>query len=309
MIKSFRLEMNKDGLPSLARFKKDGTKIAKTLEQPVLVSINICNLKYFNEIYGTAEGDWLISYMVQFYCFENPNCVLATKSYVDHILILCEGYGQTKDELISKYESLGDQFLHDVNDRYHNASIHIICGMYAIRPDDDFLIAQDNARYARRSITNSYTTTVAFYTDHLREDSLTIASVIPNFEQALAKNEIIVLLQPKYSVRDRKVIGAEALSRFYDPNGEIVSPTLFVPVLEDASIVSQLDFEVIKQIVPLQKRWMEEGRELFPISVNLSRVDFLEYGFIEKVDALIESSGIPKSCIEFELTETAVVEN
>ena len=54
---------------------------------------------------------------------------------------------------------------------------------------------------------------------------------------------------------------------------------------------------------------MEDGRKLFPISVTLARVDLLEETFTDKIDALVEESGIPKNVIEFEFTETVLVEN
>ncbi len=309
MVKNVGLELNNDGLPSLARFKKVGSRMALSMEQPVLLSINLCNLKFFNEIYGPAVGDDLINYMVHYFCFDNESCELGTRSYVDHLLILCEGNGESRLELSDRYEDFLNQFLDNVNRKYPRARIHLDCGMYIIQPGDDFLSAQDNARYARRSIHNSYSNTIAFYEKTLREESLAKASVIPNFERAIENGDIMVLLQPKCSASTNEMIGAEALSRFRDEEGNIISPDLYVPILENASVVSQLDFEVLCQVVDLQRRWMNEGRRMIPISVNLSRMDFLEPGFIEMVDDFITASNVPKEMIEFELTETAVVEN
>ena len=309
MVKNIGLEINSDGLPSLARFKKVGSRMALSMKQPVLLSINLCNLKFFNEIYGPSVGDDLLNYMVRYFCFDNDNCELGTRSYVDHLLILCEGHGETQEELSSQYEELGNTFLSNVNDMYPRAKIHLDCGMYIIQPGDDFLSAQDNARYARRSIHNSYSNTIAYYEKTLREESLAKASVIPNFERALENNDIMVLLQPKCSANTNEIIGAEALSRFRNEEGDIISPDIYVPILENASVVSQLDFEVLCQVIELQSKWMKEGKDLFPISVNMSRMDFLEPGFIEMVDDFVSKSGVPKNMIEFELTETAVVEN
>lgn len=309
MVKNVGLELNNDGLPSLARFKKVGSRMALSMEQPVLLSINLCNLKFFNEIYGPAVGDDLINYMVHYFCFDNESCELGTRSYVDHLLILCEGNGESRLELSDRYEEFLNQFLDNVNRKYPRARIHLDCGMYIIQPGDDFLSAQDNARYARRSIHNSYSNTIAFYEKTLREESLAKASVIPNFERAIENGDIMVLLQPKCSASTNEIIGAEALSRFRDEEGNIISPDLYVPILENASVVSQLDFEVLCQVVDLQRRWMNEGRKMIPVSVNLSRMDFLEPGFIEMVDDFITAANVPKEMIEFELTETAVVEN
>ena len=295
--------------PSLDKFKKKGKKLVDDMQQAVLISINLRNLKYFNEIYGTKEGDILIQNMVDYFCYDNENCIIGTKSYVDHILILCEGYNYSKEELISYYDDFAKSFIDKTNKEYPRAKISLDLGMCIVSKNEDFIVAQDNARYARRSIGNSYDTAVAFYSEELRKKSLEKASIIPNFQKAIDDDAIIVLLQPKYSVEENRIVGAEALSRFRDEEGNIVSPALFIPVLEEASIIYQLDYEVLRQVVDMQKRWMEDGRKLFPISVNLSRVDLLEETFIDKIDALVEESGIPKNVIEFEFTETVLVEN
>lgn len=296
-------------LPSLEKFKRMGKKLALNMQQAVLLSINLRNLKYFNEIYGTKKGDDLIQRMVDYFCFDNKNCIIGTKSYVDHILVLCEGYDYSKEELIRYYDKYSRVFLEEINNIYPRAKVHIDIGMSLVDGNEDFIVAQDNARYARRSISYSYDTSVAFYSEELRKKSLEKASIIPNFQKAIDNNDIIVLLQPKYSVEENRIVGAEALSRFKDEDGNIVSPALFVPILEKAHIIYQLDYEVIRQVVNIQKKWQDEGRELFPISVNLSRVDLLEDNFMERIDNLVSEAGIPRNSIEFEFTETVLVEN
>ena len=62
------LEHKTEELPSLERFKMLGSKVVVEMKKPVLSSFNLRNLKYFNEIYGTAKGDWLITLMVDYFC-------------------------------------------------------------------------------------------------------------------------------------------------------------------------------------------------------------------------------------------------
>ncbi len=301
--------MSQSKFPRLDEFMKRGSELAKSLDKAVLISINLRNFKYFNEIYGVKKGDWLILRMIEYFCLDNAKCVLGAKSYIDHIVILCEGADSTQEELMDYYEEYAKVFIDDINMSYPRSKVNVQMGMYILKENEDFLVAKDNARYARRSILNSYDTTLAYFTDELRIKSIEVASVIPNFKNSIENDGIIVMLQPKFSVEQDKIIGAEALARFRNDKGELVSPALFIPVLENANIIYQLDFEVLRQVVEMQKRWLEEGKELFPISVNLSRMDLLEEGFIEELDALIEESKVPKQYIEFELTETVVVEN
>ena len=179
--------------PSLDKFKRKGKKLVDDMQQAVLISINLRNLKYFNEIYGTKEGDILIQNMVDYFCYDNENCIIGTKSYVDHILILCEGYNYSKEELISYYDDFAKSFIDKTNKEYPRAKISLDLGMCIVSKNEDFIVAQDNARYARRSIGNSYDTAVAFYSEELRKKSLEKASIIPNFQKAIDDDAIIVL--------------------------------------------------------------------------------------------------------------------
>ncbi len=133
--------------------------------------------------------------------------------------------------------------------------------------------------------------------------------IIEVFQNAIEEQNVIVLLQPKFSATENRIRGAEALARIEDENGDLISPMLFIPILEERDMVTELDMEIVRQVTDLQKKWQDEGRKLLPISVNLSRKDFYRENFVEKLDAIVKDKGIPSSCIEFELTETAVVEN
>lgn len=302
------LEHKTEELPSLERFKMLGTKAVREMKRPVIASFNIRNLKYFNEIYGTKKGDWLISLMVDCFCRDNRTSILGTMSYVDHLLILCEAADMTKEDVLAYYQEIETSFQKRVRESYDRVNIYVECGLYVMQPGDSFIYAQDNARYARRSIRKSYSNTVAFYSEEQRASTIKRAGVIPNFEHALDANEIQVYLQPKCSASSGRIIGAEALSRFCDEDGTMLSPAMYVPILEQAGVVSRLDYEVLERCVELLAKWREEGHELFPISVNLSRIDLMDDAFIDSLDRLVEDAGVEKCYIEFELTETVLVE-
>ena len=303
------LERKSEELPSLERFKMLGAKVVDEMDKPFLASFNLRNLKYFNEIYGTEQGDWLIDLMVDYFCRINKKAILGSMSYADHLLVLGEAGSMSGEELKDFFREISDRFVAKVNEKHGRASVHVECGLYLMQPGDSFIYAQDNARFARRSIRHNYSDTIGFYSEQLRQKSVKKASIIPNFEHAMDSDGIQVYLQPKYSVVENKIIGAEALSRFCDEDGEILSPAMYVPILEQAGIVSRLDYQVLEKSVSLLEKWKEEGRELFPISVNLSGIDLEDDEFINQLDALVENAGIDKGLIEFELTETVLAKD
>lgn len=292
-----------------SEFKWVGGRMCRDMDQPVIASINIRNLKYFNETYGYSCGDELIAEMTAYFGTKDKHCRLLTKTYADHLVILTEGYGVSERFLTARMQMEIGQFIEKVNKTYPMSKIHISCGIYIMQENDTFQYALDNARYAMKSITYKYKDVIALYKEELRTRSLEEASVIPNFEKALENNKIRLYLQPKYSIRKQCVVGAEALSRIEDEYGNVLSPNTYVPVLETAELITELDYQMIVLVLEQMKKWQELYGTMLDVSVNLSRADFRVPGFLERIDALVESYAIPKHYLEFEITETMFCED
>ncbi len=300
---------SKKELPDKDTFKRLGSRLVDEMKRPYLASFNIRNLKYFNEVYGIETGDILIEMMVDWFYVQCDVSTLGTMTYSDHMLTLCDAGGLTVAEVVDYYNSISDEFLQRVHAHYGRAKIQVECGIYMMQPGDDFIYAQDNARIARRSTDANYGRVVGLYTEDLRDATFSEARIIPDFQTALENNGIKVLLQPKFSTSEDKIVGAEALSRFANSKGEIISPAVYVPVLERAGLISQLDLEVLSQSINLLKKWKEAGLPLFPISINLSRLDVMEDSTMAKVDQMIDDADLDPCLLEFELTETVLTKN
>lgn len=123
------------------------------------------------------------------------------------------------------------------------------------------------------------------------------------FDEALRNEEFMVYYQPKVTLKNYRLNGAEALCR-WKHNGEMVLPYRFIPVLEQSNMICELDFYMLEHVCRDLKRWRDEGRELVKISVNLSRVHLGDTDLVEHVLEIVDRYGIPHSYIELELTET-----
>lgn len=284
--------------------------IKNELEIPVILSLDISNFKYFNEMYGFEEGDKLIKRCVDWFCHNNPDCILAHRTYVDHLVLLLDATYMTKEELFTRYSNMNREFGDEINKEYPLSRIRIYVGAYYVEDrDENITTMMDKAQYARRSIKLDYDKTIAFYNEDMMVRTRTEASIIPMFLAALDNERISIYIQPKFSIDEHKLIGGEALSRIIDEDGNIVPPGMYIDTLEKSGLISKLDEYVISKVIELQKRWKSEGKELIRISMNLSRADFWEPGFVEKIDKKILASGISVEYFEFELTETVFCEN
>lgn len=123
------------------------------------------------------------------------------------------------------------------------------------------------------------------------------------FDDALRDEEFLVYYQPKVTLKNYRLNGAEALCR-WKHNGEMILPYRFIPVLEQSHMICELDFYVLERVCRDLKRWQEEGKSLIRISVNLSRVHLGDMNLVERVLEIVDRYNVPHEYIELELTET-----
>ncbi len=128
-------------------------------------------------------------------------------------------------------------------------------------------------------------------------------TVLERYQRALENREFLVYYQPKVDSRNKNLVGAEALVR-WKHDGEMVSPGVFIPPLEQNGEIVLLDYYVLRQACADIKKWIEDGIEPVTISVNFSRKDLLDPDLAENIDRIIINSGIDKKLIEVEVTET-----
>lgn len=117
-------------------------------------------------------------------------------------------------------------------------------------------------------------------------------------------DSFVVYVQPKFSFADKSLIGAEALIRYVTPDGEVLPPMHFLPLLEDYKLIGNIDFYVFEIICAKLAQWQQEGRQMVPISTNFSRYSIMERDFVEHLDHIVEQYHIAKDMLEVEITET-----
>ena len=142
-----------------------------------------------------------------------------------------------------------------------------------------------------------------FYDESFQSNREKSMKVHQQFSEALEKNEFKPFYQPKVNVLDGRLVGAEALCRWFR-GGKVIPPIEFIPFLEETSEICKLDFHMLECVCKDLRRWADEGRELKKISINFSRKHILNTYFPEMVAEIVDKYSIPHEYIEVELTET-----
>lgn len=120
----------------------------------------------------------------------------------------------------------------------------------------------------------------------------------------LKAKQFIVYLQPKFDINQNKVVAAEALVRLQHPKYGLIMPNRFIPALEKDRMIRYLDYYMFDAVYQILDKWLNEGKNLIPISVNISRNTLLESNFIDSIKKIKEKYKISSSYITIEITES-----
>ena len=171
------------------------------------------------------------------------------------------------------------------------------------------VICCDRAFLAIREIKGLYGKDIAFFETTLQKHLLDEQRIIETMEQSLKNNEFKVFYQPKHESLSGKIVGAEALVRWQHPEYGFMAPGQFIPLFEKNGFISKLDMFVLDKVCKDIKRWVDNGLQVVPVSVNVSRRDFMEESCIDKQIEIIESYGIDHNYLHMEVTESLYTEN
>ena len=178
-------------------------------------------------------------------------------------------------------------------------------GVYVVDdPGLDITIIQDRARAACRSRGVEEDRVCKFFDEGILDRWKREKELNDLFAASLENGDFQVWMQPKVWVKDGRVSGAEALVRWEHPQKGIISPGDFVPLFEANGRIRQVDLYVFRQVCRTLRRWLDEGRPVFPISVNLSRRHIPHKGFLEPFARIASQYRIPRGMLELELTES-----
>ncbi|MCR4647678.1 MAG: EAL domain-containing protein [Lachnospiraceae bacterium] len=305
---------NKDKLTGLYFFDdfikvaSDELEKAKSDNLYILISSDFSKFKYINRVYSYVAGDKLIKDLADAFCAQEE-CIVACRPYSDHIIGLFSVKSDEWSVEKERLKKLAEDFCKSHKKEYSKTSVHLNIGICMVEDTNEAVTSIiDKANIARRSVKGNYSVPYCVYTSKLQMIKEAESRLIPIFEDALENKDILVYMQPKISVKKGCIKGAEALTRLEDEEGRIVPPDIFIPVLENSGKVLDLDWYVMVYVFEKIREWLDEGREVVPISVNLSKLHFYHDSLVEDIIAEFEKYNIPAKYVEFEVTESVFFE-
>lgn len=189
--------------------------------------------------------------------------------------------------------------------RYEDISYKLVFGVYIVTNRTEPIRKMgDKAAMARQNIKGNALQNVEYYTEKLTADLSIRKDIEDRMYYALEHGEFVMYLQPKYSIKNEEIVGAEALTRWIHPEKGLISPAEFIPVFEQNGFIVKLDEYMWEQACKAIRSWIDAGVKPVPISINISRVHLENDKFIHTLDRLVEKYNISKDYLETEITET-----
>ena len=275
------------------RLQKDPDK------EYTIICTNIENFKLYNDNFGTTAGDRLLQQIAQNLREKSGENAICGRYGGDRFMCLQEREKEQKDRAV--FETGFSKNVKNVVMKW---------GIYEIT-DRSVQIEQmcDRALLAADSVKGQYNRHYAVYDDTLRARLLREKTITDAMESALAEEQFVVYLQPKYSLREECMAGAEALVRWNHPKLGFISPGEFIPLFEKNGFIPQLDQYVWEKVCTYLHEWRQKGYPTLPVSVNVSRADIFQIELVQVLTELTQKYGIEPSNLHLEITESAYAEN
>ena len=266
-----------------------------------LIISDIKNFQLITATYGEAKAQALLRDVAQ----------LTKECYTDGVVAR---YGV--DQIVSLYKTPSLDTKIQISNRFNEylqqTEIPNVIIKFGIYEDVDRGISVTHmcskALLALNTIINDFRRIFAKYDDSTSQKQLKAQTYEAQFNDALANEEFVIWYQPKFNPYTEKIVGAEALVRWQTAKG-IISPGEFLPVFESDGLIARLDSYVFEHVCAQQRKWLDDGQGLIPISVNVSRCSLFVHDIVERYKAIIDEYDLDPKYVPIEITESVALEN
>lgn len=271
-------------------------------EKICLLKLDIEHFKFFDEWYGREVGNDLLKKIGGVLSsHENENAIAGYLGQDDFCMVLrydLEEINQIYEQVREKITSYGFAF-------GFNPAIGVVLTV----PEEDVTYTFDKATIAASTAKKDSKTRIVLYNSDLRSKTDHEFKTISDFMKALQNDRIIFYLQPQCRISTKKIVGAEALTRWVGEDGNIIPPKEFIPALEKYGFITDLDKYIWEKVCIWLRKRLNEKKSVIPVSVNVSQVDIYNIDIVEFFNSLIKKYKLPPRLLKIEITESAFAEN
>lgn len=287
---------------AFARAQRSSTKVA-------LLFIDIDNFKNINDSLGHTVGDEILkqtALRIQSLLRESD---VPARSGGDEFTVLLENLQETVHaEVVARklIEKFQQPFQVDGRGIYSTISIGISIFPNDGRSPSQLLQFADMAMYrAKEEGRNNF----CFFSREMCHDSEEQMRIITHLRNALDNKELTLYFQPKVDITDGRLVGAEALLRWHNPELGNIPPNIFIHLAEQMGFIENIGAWVLEEACKEAMQWRERFGIKLQVSVNISPQQFRTGSLVDTVDKALAASGLPQDQLELEITESLLLQD
>ena len=267
----------------------------------VICRFDIANFRYINEAYGHVKADKVLKACVKEFegCF-GPRELCVRMNADQFLALMVNDAGM--DGRLEAFRAAVNAAARGVGIKY---PIKFKLGIYQVRKHEkDVDVMIDRANAARRMLRGDEKHNRLIYSEEIASNMHKANLIESQMQHALASGEFKVYLQAKWDIEKNTVCGCEALVRWVKSDGTIVRPDEFIPLFEKNGFIEMLDFYMLETVCQMVCTLQKEGKMVYPVSVNQSRVLLHNPDYLDNVVDILRKYKIPEGLVELEITET-----
>lgn len=311
-LKAFVFVDSSTGKASLAKFQIEARSLIENSasNEYLLGSIDVNNFKYINDIYGYDVGNKVLKLLAEHIEKILPNeKILVARRMADNFVFVSKT--ENKQQIFESIE-LDEPLQEDVKRILGpDYELTLSIGVYVIKdPLKSISVMLDYANIAKKTVKGRVGNPIAEYTEEMDKKMEIKKLITVSMEAALQHEEFITCMQPKYSLADKSLIGAEVLVRWKHPDMGMLSPLIFIPLFEENGFIEKLDLYMFEATCKMIEKWKCAGIKKIPrISVNVSRVTLEKKDLVQEFILIAHKYDVKPNFLEIEITEGALENN
>lgn len=269
-----------------------------------MVAIDLEHFRLFNKLYGRKQGDSVLVTIAD-----------TLKGYRKQYGGIIGYLGGDNFGILTKYnkdtlKQLRREISKEIKKWSNTVGFLPAFGIYPIsNPTVSVETMYDRATLALNQVMGNYASRCREYSADMEEKVEEELRLLTEIQEALVKEEFTFFVQPQCDISTGKIVGGESLVRWLHPIKGMISPGVFVPVLEKNGFIASLDRYVWKKVCQWLREWLNKGYQPVPISINVSRIDIFSMDVPAYLTELIETYQLPSSLLKVEITESAYAES
>ena len=284
-----------------------------------ILFLDLDNFKQINDTIGHRAGDQLLQIVADrlmkgvretdtaYRPLPDEEAFVVARLGGDEFTVMLTDIGNIQDPAKvagRMLNALSEPFTIGAHEVFITASVGIAVYPLDGKDVDTLLINADVAMYqAKKQGRNNY----QYYSASLNDFTIERFSVENKLRKALDHNEFMLFYQPQIGISEGRMIGVEALIRWLQPDLVFIKPSEFIPLAEETGLIVPIGEWILLSACAQNRAWQEAGLHPFPVTVNVSSVQFRQNNFVETVSQILRDTGLKPDYLQLELTESTIM--